>query len=165
MSEVVNNPADDRMKRATIPYIERYLKKSGLNVQRDDKSLFVNLGCNLGFNVCFQKSKLSIAVALPVCEDEAEETIIIANITMAYTMMTKVFLLHDDDNEDLNLWFSVESFCKTRSEFERDFDTSFKLLLDSVKTYSKIRKEIMEAKEAEAIINLMMGHSEKGQPS
>lgn len=164
MREVVNNPADDRMKRATIPYIERYLKKSGLNVQRDNKSLFVNFGYNLGFHVCFQKSKLSIAVALPVCEDEAEETIIIANITMAYTMMTKVFLLHDD-NEDLNLWFTVESFCKTRSEFERDFDSSFKLLLNSVKTYIKIRKEIMEAKEAKTIINLIMEHNDKGQPS
>ena len=43
-----------------------------------------------------------------------------------------------------NIWFTIESECQKREQFEGVFDESFKHLLESVRNYIGIRNRIQE---------------------
>ena len=147
----------------TLPFIGKYLKASGLDVKRDGNAYYADLAQEKDLLVGLKKGKLSVAVALPVNEEETETVSMLADITMASTMMTKVFLVPEEDG--MNMWFAVETFCKTRGQFEEIFDPTFKLLLESVRTYVKIREEVEEAMQIETMTDYLMSRTSEVQPS
>lgn len=146
-----------------LPFIGKYLKSSGLDVKREGNTYYADLAQEKDLLVGLKKGKLSVAVALPVNEEETETVSMLADITMASTMMTKVFLVPEEDG--MNMWFAVETFCKTRGQFEEIFDPTFKLLLESVRTYVKIREEVEEAMQIETMTDYLMSRTSEVQPS
>lgn len=95
--------------------------------------------------------------------DAVEEHLFFASLTIVSTTLTKVFLIPEDD--EMNIWFSSESFCKTRGEFEEVFEALFKQLMKSVRTFADIRDRVAEAMQAESMAAFMMHQAENQQPS
>lgn len=147
----------------TLPFIGKYLKASGLDVKRDGNAYYADLAQEKDLLVGLKKGKLSVAVALPVNEEETETVSMLADITMASTMMTKVFLVPEED--EMNMWFAVETFCKTRGQFEEIFDPTLKILLGAVRTYAKIREEVEKAMQIETMTDYLMSRTSEVQPS
>ena len=154
---------DSTLKRVTLPYIGRVLKDSGIELKRDGKAYYASLAQERDMIVGLQNSKLTVAVALPVNEEEIDNVRMLADLTMASTMMTKVFLTSGDDG--MNMWFAIDTFCKTRGQFEEIFGLTFKQLLQSVRKYISIRNEIEKEMQAEAMVSYLMERQPKGQPS
>ena len=111
----------------------------------------------------FRGGRISVAVVMPADWDAVEELLFFASLTMASITLTKVFLLPED--EEMNLWFSAENFCKTRGEFEKVFDALFKQLMKSVRTFVDIRDNISETLQAQSLSAFVAGQAENQQPS
>ena len=138
----------------TLPFIGRSLKSMGMEAQRDGNAYYVDLGHDTCLVIGFRRGRISVAV---------EELLFFASLTMASTTLTKVFLLPED--EEMNIWFSAESFCKTRGEFEEVFDALFKQLMKSVRTFVDIRDNISETMQAQSLAAFVAGQAENQQPS
>lgn len=162
MSTSVNNTGDRGQNRITLPFIGKYLKASGLDAKRDRDAYYANLVQEKDLLIGLKKGTLTVAVALPVNEEEIENVSMLADITMASTMMTKVFLVPGEDG--MSMWFAVETFCKTRRQFEEIFDPILNLLLKSVRTFIGIRDEVEEAKQVEAMTDYLMSRASGVRP-
>ena len=100
---------------------------------------------------------------MPAHKEEIEEHFVIASAVMVRTMLTKVFLTPEGD--EMIIWFSAESFCKIRGEFEVIFDALYRLLMKSVRMFVEIRESIADDMQALSMATLMLGTSENQKPS
>lgn len=160
-SAVGQNAAVAGEKRVTLAYIARYLSDAGLDIRRDDHSVFINLGCSTGPSVRLSKGVLSVSIAMSADIEEIGNLPIMASMTMARTVMTKIFSFAEDDH--LSVCFVVEFSCKTRKQFEELFAISFKQLQESVRTYFDIRDSILESREQEALAEFLMKQNPQGR--
>lgn len=160
-SAVGQNAAVAGEKRVTLAYIARYLSDAGLDIRRDDHSVFINLGCNTGPSVRLSKGVLSVSIAMSADIEEIGNLPIMASMTMARTVMTKIFSFTEEDH--LSVCFVVEFSCKTRKQFEELFAISFKQLQESVRTYFDIRDSILESREQEALAEFLMKQNPQGR--
>lgn len=163
MRTTVKTTAAPELKRMTLPFIGKSLKSMGMEAQRDGNAYYVDLGHDSCLVIGFRRGRISVAVVMPADWDVVEELLFFASLTMASTTLTKVFLLPED--EDMNIWFSAESFCKTRGEFEEVFDALFKQLMKSVRTFVDIRDNISETMQAQSLAAFVAGQAENQQPS
>lgn len=154
MRSEVNTTMDSALKGITLPFIGRCLKRMGMKVQRDGDSYYVDLGFKSKLAIRFRSGWISVAVVMSADSDEIDEQLFLASMTMASTMLTKVFL--NPDGDEMYIWFSAECFCKTRGEFEGVFDALFKQLMKSVRRFVKIRDSIARVKQAESIAAFMV---------
>lgn len=163
MRTAVKTTTAPELKRMTLPFIDRSLKSMGMNARRDGDAFYVDLGHDSCLVIGFRRGRISVAVVMPADWDAVEELLFYASLTMASTTLTKVFLLPDDN--EINIWFSAESFCKTRGEFEEVFDALFQQLMKSVRRFAEIRDRVAEAMQAESMAAFMMYQAETQQPS
>ena len=152
-------------KSVTLPFIGRSLKSMGMDATLNGDAYYVDLGFNSNLVIGYRRGKISVAVAMPTDKEEIEEhfVIAIASAVMVRTMLTKVFLVPEGD--EMIMWFSVESICKVRGEFEVIFDALYKILMKSVRTFVEIRESVTEDMQALSIASLMLGQSENQKPS
>lgn len=160
MSNEIRKPAGPDVRRITLPYIGRYLKEAGLDATRREKSFFVDLGFESGLMVGLNEGALSVAVTIPTDEEHADMALAQANLTMASTTMTKVFLQTEED--DMSMWFAVESFCRTRSEFDKIIEQMLNMLLNSVKMYFSFKEELLETENAGVLLDFLSAQCGKG---
>lgn len=163
MRTAVKTTTAPELKRMTLPFIGRSLKSMGMDARRDGDAFYVDLGHDSRLVIGFRRGRISVAVVMPADWDAVEELLFYASLTMASTTLTKVFLLPDDN--EINIWFSAESFCKTRGEFEEVFDALFQQLMKSVRRFAEIRDRVAEAMQAESMVAFMMHQAEPQQPS
>ena len=163
MKTIANTGMDPGLKSTTVPFIGRCLKSMGMNATRDGDSYYVDLGYDSNLVIGFRRGRISVAVVMPAGWEELEEQLLLASMTMASTLLTKVFL--SPEGEEMNIWFSAESLSKTRGEFEGVFDALFKQLMKSVRTFVEIRERIAEGMQACSMATLMMNQTENQQPS
>lgn len=163
MRTAVKTTTAPELKRMTLPFIGRSLKSMGMDARRDGDAFYVDLGHDSCLVIGFRRGRISVAVVMPADWDAVEELLFYASLTMASTTLTKVFLLPDDN--EINIWFSAESFCKTRGEFEEVFDALFQQLMKSVRRFAEIRDRVAEAMQAESMAAFMMHQAETQQPS
>ena len=163
MKTIANSGMDPGLKSTTVPFIGRCLKSMGMNATRDGDFYYVDLGYDSNLVIGFRRGRISVAVVMPAGWEEMEEQLLLASMTMASTLLTKVFL--SPEGEEMNIWFSAESLCKTRGEFEGVFDTLFKQLMKSVRTFVEIRERIAEGMQACSMATLMMSEMENQPPS
>lgn len=163
MRTAVKTTIAPELKRMTLPFIGRSLKSMGLEAKKDGNAYYVDLGHDSCLVIGFRRGRISVAVVMPADWDAVEELLFFASLTMASTTLTKVFLLPED--EEMNIWFSAESFCKTRGEFEVVFDALFKQLMKSVRTFVNIRDNVAEVIQTESMGAFMMHQTENQQPS
>lgn len=154
---------DDGKKRLTLPYIGRCLTEFGLDVERRDSSIALDLGCDAKLIIGIKNGVLSVAAALPSHNEDEDILYLILNITMSKTMMTKAFI-KSEKKKDI-IWFTVDTFCKTRKGFKPAFDRSFKILIKSVRTFMEIREYILNAVETETLRVMISDHQRQGQLS
>lgn len=163
MRSEVNTTMDSALKGITLPFIGRCLKRMGMKAQRDGDSYYVDLGFKSKLAIRFRSGWISVAVVMSADSDEIDEQLFLASMTMASTMLTKVFL--NPDGDEMYIWFSAECFCKTRGEFEGVFDALFKQLMKSVRRFVKIRDSIARVKQAESIAAFMVNQEANLSPS
>ena len=163
MRTAVKATMDPALKSTTLPFIGRCLKSMGMEATRDGDSYYVDLGFESNLVIGFRRGRISVAVVMPAGWDEIDEQLFLASMTMASTTLTKVFLC--PEGEEMNIWFSAESLCKTRGEFESVFDALFKQLMKSVRRFVEIRDSVAEAMQAESMAAFMMHQAENQQPS
>lgn len=145
----------------TLPFIGRSLKGMGMEATRTGDSYYVDLGNDSRLIIGFRRGRISVAVEMPAAWDAVEELLFLASLTMARTTLTKVFLNPKD--EKVNIWFSAESLCKKQGEFVAVFDTLFKEIMKSVRTFVGIRNYIMDAKEKEAMAEIKSSRTRNQQ--
>lgn len=163
MRTEVNTTMESALKGITLPFIGRCLKRMGIEAQRDGDSYYVDLGFKSKLAIGFRSGRISVAVVMPADSDEIDEQLFLASMTMASTMLTKVFL--NPDGDEMYIWFSAECFCKTRGEFEGVFDALFKQLMKSVRRFVKIRDSVERVKQAESIAEFMVNQEANLSPS
>jgi hypothetical protein len=163
MRTTIKTTVAPELKRMTLPFIGRSLKSMGMDAQRDGNAYYVDLGHDSCLVIGFQRGRISVAVVMPAEWDAVEELLFSASLTMASTTLTKVFLLPEDN--EMHIWFSAESFCKTRGEFEEVFDALFKQLMKSVRTFVDICDNISETMRAQALAAFVAGQADSQQPS
>lgn len=160
-SAVGKNAAVAGEKMVTLAYIAKYLSDAGLDIRREDHSVFINLGCNTGPSVRLSKGVLSVSIAMSADIEEIGNLPIMASMTMARTVMTKIFSFAEEDH--LGVCFVVEFFCKTRKQFEELFEISFKQLQESVRIYFEIRDKVQESREQKALAEFLMQQNPQGR--
>lgn len=163
MRTAVKTTTSPELKRMTLPFIGRSLKSMGMEAQRDGDAYYLDLGHDSCLVIRFRRGRITVAVVMPAEWGAAQELLFFASLTMASTTLTKVYLLPED--EEMNIWFSAESFCKTRGEFEDVFDALLKQLMKSVRTFVDIRDNILETMQAQSLAALVAGKAESQQPS
>ena len=163
MRSEVNTTMDSALKGITLPFIGRCLKRMGMKAQRDGDSYYVDLGFKSKLAIRFRSGWISVAVVMSADSDEIDEQLFLASMTMASTMLTKVFL--NPDGDEMYIWFSAECFCKTRGEFEGVFDALFKQLMKSVRRFVEIRDSVERVKQAESIAAFMVNQEANLSPS
>ena len=163
MNTITKKVVGPNSKSVTLPFIGRSLKSMGMDATRNGDAYYVDLGFNSNLVIGYRRGKISVAVAMPTDKEEIEEHFVIARAVMVRTMLTKVFLVPEED--EMIMWFSVESFCKVRGEFEVIFDAHYKILMKSVRTFVEIRKSVTEDMQALSMASLMLGQSENHKPS
>lgn len=154
---------DPNQKRATLPFIGRCLKDMGMYATRGGNSYYVDLGYESNLVISLQRGRISVAVVMPAGWEDIEEQLVLASMTMARTRLVKVFLCPEED--EMNIWFSAESFCKTRGDFEIVFDALFNLLMRSVRLFLKIRDRMAKGMKALSMAEFMMSRTESQKPS
>ena len=163
MKTMTKKVVDPNSKSVTLPFIGRSLKSMGMDATRNGDAYYVDLGFNSNLVIGYRRGKISVAVAMPTVKEEIEEHFVIASAVMVRTMLTKVFLVPEGD--EMIMWFSAESFCKVRGEFEVIFDALYKILMKSVRTFVEIRESVTEDMQALSMASLMLGQSENQKPS
>ena len=163
MKTMMKKAVDPNSKSVTLPFIGRSLKSMGMDAKRDGDAYYVDLGFNSNLVIGYRRGKISVAVAMPAHKEEIEEHFVIASAVMVRTMLTKVFLTPEGD--EMIIWFSAESFCKIRGEFEVIFDALYRLLMKSVRMFVEIRESIADDMQALSMATLMLGTSENQKPS
>ena len=163
MNTITKKVVGPNSKSVTLPFIGRSLKSMGMDATRNGDAYYVDLGFNSNLVIGYRRGKISVAVAMPTDKEEIEEHFVIARAVMVRTMLTKVFLVPEED--EMIMWFSVESFCKVRGEFAVIFDALYKILMKSVRTFVEIRKSVTEDMQALSMASLMLGQSENHKPS
>lgn len=163
MKTMTKKLVDPNTMSVTLPFIGRSLKSMGMDATRNGDAYYVDLGFNSNLVIGYRRGKISVAVAMPTDKEEIKEHFMIAIAVMVRTMLTKVFLVPEED--EMIMWFSVESFCKVRGEFEVIFDALYKILMKSVRTFVEIRESVTEDMQALSIASLMLGQSENQKPS
>jgi hypothetical protein len=163
MKAMTKTTVDSSLKNATLPFIGKCLKNMGIDAKKNGNSFYVDLGYESSLVIGFRRGRISVAVVMPAQWEEVEKLLFLASLTMARTTLTKVFL--DPEEEEMNIWFSVESLCRKRGEFEEVFDTLFKQLIKSVRLFVDIRDSIMDTMQAESMAALLASQVENQQPS
>lgn len=163
MRTEVKATMDSALKGITLPFIGRCLKRMGMEVQRDGDSYYTDLGFKSKLAIGFRSGQISVAVVMPADSDEIDEQLFLASMTMASTMLTKVFL--NPDGDEMYIWFSAECFCKTRGEFEGVFDALFRHLMKSVRRFVEIRDSVDRVTQAESIAAFMVNKEANQSPS
>lgn len=163
MTGTANGAKDPGTRKVSLPYIGRYLKNAGLELERDGDAYYAGIAQEKDLLIGWKKGVLSVAVALPVDEEEMDAVSIMASATMAGTDMTKVFLVPNEGEP--NLWFAVETFCKTRAQFEEMFDPIFEQLLKTVRKYLDLRYDIEKALQDKAMVSILMDRKPDSQLS
>ncbi len=163
MKAMTKTTVDSSLKNATLPFIGKCLKNMGIDAKKNGNSFYVDLGYEGSRVIGFRRGRISVAVVMPAQWEEVEKLLFLASLTMARTTLTKVFL--DPEEEEMNIWFSVESLCRKRGEFEEVFDTLFKQLIKSVRLFVDIRDSIMDTMQAESMAALLASQVENQQPS
>lgn len=149
--------------RVTLSFIGKYLKNSGIDFRRDGDAFYADIAQEGDFLIGLKKGKLTIALALFVNEEEEETASMLAGLTMARTMMTKIFL--SPGEEGMNIWFVVDAFCKTRYQFEEVFEPAFTQIHKSMDTYLKLRGGFVDMVRKEALANFLMEQTSNAKPS
>lgn len=106
-------------KSVTLSFIGKRLKGMGMNDQKQGGAYCVNLGKDKTLVVGLQSRLLAVSVIMPARLGNVKELLFMANLTMASTVLTKVFLR--PEGEKMNIWFSAEGLCRTRAEFDDVF--------------------------------------------
>lgn len=69
------------------------------------------------------------------------------------------------EDDGTNMWFAVEVFCKTRSQFKEIIGQTFKLLLESVRTYINIREDVEESIRIKMMTEYMVSRESEIRPN
>ncbi len=128
---------------STTPYVGKYLRSVGLKVKRDGDLYYAGLAQERDLIVRWKDGVLSIAVAMPVEADEMEAAATVAKATMIGTTGLKIYFVSDAGEPDM--WFELETGCKTRAQFEELFTPNFEKLFQIVRKYLSLRYEIKKA--------------------
>ncbi len=154
---------DPSQKKVTLPFIGRHLRDSGFEATREGTVYYVDIAQESDMIIGFENNRLSVEVAMPINEEEFDAVAILSNITMAATTLTKIFLIPEED--ETNLWFSVETICKTRGQFEEAIDIMLKQLLESVRKFIEIREELEKAAQLDMMATCLANQNSGKQPS
>lgn len=163
MKTMTKKVVDPSSRSVTLPFIGRSLKSIGMDAIRNGDAYYVDLGFNSNLVIGYRRGKISVAVAMPTDKEEIEEHFVIASAVMVRAMLTKVFLA--PEGNEMIIWFSAESFCKVRGEFEVIFDALYKILMKSVRTFVEIRESVTESMQALSMATMMLGQSENQKAS
>lgn len=163
MNKNANMKRGTSRKNATLSFIGVFLKRIGWDAKLRGNSYYVSLGCDSNLVIGFWNGRLSVAVVIRANWEDVDELLVFASLTMTRTTLTKVFL-HPED-EEMNIWFCSESYCKTRGEFIGVFDGLFKLLMESVRTFIEIRNTITAPIQVETMSSIMASRIGKQRPS
>ena len=163
MNKNVNRKRDTSRKNATLSFIGFFLKRIGWDAKLKGNSYYVNLGCDSNLVIGFWDGRLSVAVVIRANWEDVDELLVFASLTMTRTTLTKIFL--HPENEEMNIWFCSESYCKTRGEFKRVFDGLFKLLMESVRTFIEIRNALIVPIRVDTMSSIVASRMGKQRPS
>lgn len=136
-------------RKVSLPYIGRYLKEAGLDVERERDTYYAGLVQDSDLSIRWKNNVLSVAVALPVEEKEIVAAATVATATIDQVDMAKIFLT--SGNDEPNLWFSIDATCRTRSQFVDIFRQTFEQLLNLVREYQNLRYIIAKTKQDKAM--------------
>ena len=92
MKKEVKAMVENGARSVALPFIGKRLKGMGMDAQKQSGSYRVALGKDKTLVVGMECGSLVVSVMLPARWGKVEELLFMANLTMASTVLTKVFL-------------------------------------------------------------------------
>lgn len=163
MKKEVKAEGENAARSVTLPFIGKRLKGMGMDAIKQSGAYCVAVGKDKTLIVGMECGLLAVSVMMPAPWDNVEELLFMANLTMASTVLTKVFVR--PEGEKMNLWFSAEGICRTRGEFDDVFGALFKKMMKAARCFMDLSIDIDEMRKDEAIEELVMMQAQKQQPS
>ena len=131
----------------TTPYVGKYLRSVGLKVTRDGDLYYAGLAQERDLVVRWKRGVLTIAVAMPVEAEEMDAAAAVAKATLIGTAGTKIYFVSEAEEPDM--WFKLETGCRTRAQFEEMFTSNFEKVFQTVRKYLSLRYEVKKVMSSE----------------
>ena len=163
MKKEVKAMEENDARSVTLPFIGKRLKGMGMDVQKQGRTYCVDLSKDKTLVVGLEGGLLAVSVMMPARWDNVEELLFMANLTMASTVLTKVFLR--PEGEKMNIWFTTEGFCSTSGKFDEVFCSLFKKMMKTVRCFINLSIDIEEMRKDEEMEELMMRQTQRQLPS
>ncbi len=155
MASIISRVKAICTKKVALRHIRRHLIEAGLDVKREGDTFYASLVQDKDLSIRWKDNVLSVAAALPVEEKELGSAATVADATIVQMDMARIFL--NPTNGEPNLWFTIDTICRTESQFEDIFGQTFERLLDLVRKYQNLRYIIAQTKQDKT----MPPHSEQ----